>query len=55
MTDVDVRFAGVFMLLSYSELRGLLVLVRPLHPRRDSLHTHDHIMLVSGTSLTITA
>ena len=38
MTDVDVSAVGVFMLLSYSELRGLLVLVSPLHPRHDSHH-----------------
>ena len=40
MTDVDVSAVGVFMLLSYSELRGLLVLVSFIHPRHHSHHTH---------------
>ena len=40
MTDVDVSAVGVFRLLSYSELRGLLVLVSFIHPRHHSHHTH---------------
>ena len=57
MTDVDVSAVGVFMLLSYSELRGLLVLVSPPPPPPwqshhhagawDFIHNHCILMVMS--------
>ena len=63
MSDVDVSAVGVFMLLSYSELRGLLVLVSPpppppsrwclgLHSQSLHINGHEHITTLHYYNIT---